>query len=352
MIALHAALLASVILQAGTTVSAAATLAERGHWLRARALAEQRVKANPNDAEALWLLAQVRMVWGDPNAALPLIEKSVALDPKQVEYRWQLALVVGELADSANMFRQIGLARRFKREVDTALGLNPDHIPSLNGLMMFYYRAPGIIGGDKKKALEVVGRIGSLDKANGYLAEARLASESEEHDKALALHLKAAEADPSLFEASDGVANMSYARKDWAQAEKFALTARKIDPYRISPYVVLAGIYARQERWADLDAILSESEKHVPDNLGPNLRTANVLLETGKDLPRAERCARRFLTRPPEPTTASVAVARWRLALILEKLGRKPDAIAELEAAVKLDPKLEPAKKDLERLRR
>lgn len=37
--------------------------------------------------------------------------------------------------------------------------------------------------------------------------------------------------------------------------------------------------------------------------------------------------------------------------MILEKAGKKSEAIAELQAATKLDPKFEPAQKDLKRLK-
>jgi hypothetical protein len=36
---------------------------------------------------------------------------------------------------------------------------------------------------------------------------------------------------------------------------------------------------------------------------------------------------------------------------VLEKQGKRSEAVAEMETAVKLDPKLEDAKKDLKRLR-
>jgi hypothetical protein len=38
------------------------------------------------------------------------------------------------------------------------------------------------------------------------------------------------------------------------------------------------------------------------------------------------------------------------LGLVLEKKGRKPEAIAEVETALRLKPDLEEAKKDLKRL--
>jgi tetratricopeptide (TPR) repeat protein len=67
--------------------------------------------------------------------------------------------------------------------------------------------------------------------------------------------------------------------------------------------------------------------------------------------PRAERYARKCLSQEPEPTSSSHAVAHWRLGLVLEKEGRKADAVAEIETATKLDPHFEQAQKDLKRLR-
>src|SRR6188768_49747 len=80
--------------------SPAADLAEHGHWKRLKALIEPRAAANANDAEAQWLLSRVRMAFKDVDGALAPAEKAAALDSKNVEYRWQLAQVVGELASN------------------------------------------------------------------------------------------------------------------------------------------------------------------------------------------------------------------------------------------------------------
>jgi len=44
-------------------------------------------------------------------------------------------------------------------------------------------------------------------------------------------------------------------------------------------------------------------------------------------------------------------VAHWRLGLILDKAGRKAEAVSELQIATKLDPKFEQAQKDLKRIK-
>jgi tetratricopeptide (TPR) repeat protein len=330
-------------------------LAEHGHWKRLKALVEPRAAANPNDAAAQWLLSRVRMAFKDVDGALAPAEKAAALDPKNVEYRWQVAQVVGEMASSATVFKQMGLAKRYKKEVEAALALNPKHTASLTGLMEYFNRAPGIVGGDKKRAAEIPGEIMAINKVDGWIAKVRLLQQQSpapagEIEQAW---VQAVQADPARYEPHVNLASLyaSGTAPRWELAEKEALTARKIDADRTAPYSILAAVYATGERWTELDTVLADAEKKIPDNLSPLLRASGALLATGKDLARAERYARKYLSQDPEPNSTQPAVAHWRLAMILEKEGRKPDAIAELQTATKLDPKFEQAQKDLKRLK-
>jgi len=76
-----------------------------------------------------------------------------------------------------------------------------------------------------------------------------------------------------------------------------------------------------------------------------------LLSGDGQQLSRAESCFRKYLTQPPEAGKPSLAAAHWRLALVLEKQGRKDEARGELQTAVKLDPNLKEAQQDLKRLK-
>jgi len=337
--------------------SPAADLAEHAHWKRLKALVEPRVASNPNDAEAQWLLSRVRLEYRDAEGSLPPAEKAVALDGRNAEYRWQLAQAVGEIASSASVFKQLGLAKRFKREAEAVLALNPRHTGALVGLMEYYYRAPAIIGGDKKKAAQIADQISAIDAVDGYMAKARLLSRAEPPAPASQfeqLYVQAVQAAPSRYEPHINLASIyaSGTAPRWELAEKEALTARRIDADRTAPYSILAAIYATAERWAELDAILIEAEKKIPDNLSPFLRAATALSATGKDLARAERYARKYIAQEPEPNATSPAVAHWRLAAILEKQGRTAEAVGELQTSTRLDPKFEQAQKDLKRLTR
>jgi len=329
------------------------TLIEAGHWKRARPLIEQRLGANGNDANAIYLLARYKQATGDPDGALPLAEKACALDSKNADYRLLLAQVYGQKAQTASVFSQFGLARRFKKEAEAALALDPNHIPSRLALIEYHLLAPGIAGGDKAKARVLADEIMKIDPARGYLALARIASFEKRTDQLESLYRKAVESNPGYYQALMAMAGFygSDSQKKYDLAEKYLRDALRLDPDRISAHAGLASLLGLQERWQELDAGIVKAEKSVPDNLYPYYQVGNVLLRTGKDLPRAERYFRKYLTQEPEPGWPLHAHAYWRLGLVLEKQSRKPESVAALETSVRMKPDLEAAKKDLKRLK-
>ena len=123
------------------------------------------------------------------------------------------------------------------------------------------------------------------------------------------------------------------------------------DPQRAGSYTALAVAYATRGKWSELDATLAESEKAVPENLAPYYQAGRIILLQGSDYARAERYFRKFLTQEPEAGPVTPAHAHWRLGLTLEKLGKREEAIAEIEKASRLKPDLDDAKKDLRRVR-
>ena len=108
---------------------------------------------------------------------------------------------------------------------------------------------------------------------------------------------------------------------------------------------------AFQKRDDDLEKLLARAKGVDPTRLSPRYQAARQLVVMKRDPARAERYLRAYLARPAEFGAPSWGGARWRLGLALEQQGKKAEAITEIELAVKLDPKLDEAKKDLKRLR-
>jgi tetratricopeptide (TPR) repeat protein len=329
-------------------------LLEGGHWKRLRAIAEPRVAANPNDAQATYYLASAKEELGDLQGALPLAEKALSSDPNNARYHLRVATICISLGQQAGIFKGMGLARRFKEEAEKAMALDPRSVDAGEDLMEYYFDAPGIAGGDKKKAWATAGEIGRIDAARGLLAQASLAEKEKNPAKEEDFYKKALAAVANDFRVLSTVAGFygSDGQKKYDLAEKYALAALKLDETRAGPYVVLAIAYAARERWQDLDTAMARAEKNVPDDFGAYYQAGKVLLFSGKDLPRAERYFRKYLTMEPEGGEPHHAAAHWRLGLVLEKEGKNQEAIVEMEESLRLEPELKEAKQDLKRLRK
>jgi len=296
----------------------AARLMETGRWREARAQLERATAEHPDDARA----------WS------------------------QLAQVVGGQAQKAGILKQMGLAKRFKREAEAAAALDPKHVRSRFGLVMFHCNAPGIAGGDKRKARALCDEIAAIDPVQGWLARAKLAEETKD-TTAVEGYFRKAVATGNDYEARVTLASYLLAphRKEYVEAERLASEAEKIDPERTGSYVLLAGIYSAQKRAAELDQVLARAQQNVPWSRLSSYSAARTILLEGGDLAKAEQWMRYYLAAEPEPGQPTLAHARWRLGLILEKQGRRPEAITELQTALKLKPDLDEAKKDLKRLK-
>lgn len=329
-------------------------LFDRGYLRQAATLCEQRLAANAKDAEAGALLSRIRGEQGDKDAALKLANAAAAADPKSADAQYALAEYYGREAREASVLRQPGLAGKMKKASEAALAIDPRHIDALEIASDFYHYAPGIVGGDKKKAVEYVDRMVAVDPVAGWLKRAEVAMDGKDKDtvRAAECYRQAAAVQPVNQRAQVALATWLLPRwRDPATAEKLALGAIQAEPWRTGGWQVLAALYAYQERWSDLDDLLKKSEAAEPTHLAPWYTAARQLIITGKEPARAESYLRHYLAVDPEIGAQSWAAARWRLGQVLEKEGKKSEAVAELETAVKLDPKLEDAKKDLKRLR-
>lgn len=330
-------------------------LIENGHWKRLSAIAQQKLRANPNDARANYWMAFAKFEYRDYDGAEPYAEKAVKLDPNQADYHFILGAVSGRKAENTgNPFSKWSLARKVKREFDAAIALDPRHVLARVALVDFHLEAPGFVGGDKKKAYTLADELLQIDPARGWLAKARIARKEKQTAQLESFYLKAVEANRRHYGARLALSNFydSDGQKKHDLAEKHAREAITIAPDRAGAYAQLSGLFAYQQRWKDLDAILARAEKNVPDNLSPFFHAGRVLISNHLDAARAERYLRKYLTQPPEPDAPSPAVAHLWLGRALEKLGRTADAVREFQEAARLDPKLEEAKKELKRLKK
>jgi tetratricopeptide (TPR) repeat protein len=308
--------------------SSPALLIEQGHYKRAHVILSERLKANPSDARSNCDMSHVSSAFQHWDEAIQQAEKARSFDGKNADFQAAVAdALMNKLASApGGMFEKMSLSRRFRKEADLALQLDPQNAMVNDDLMQYYLAAPSLMGGSTSKAADLADRMVRANPPRGYLMKLEVAM----HQK------RAAEvgADP-------------------AQAEQSARQALRIDPGRAGPYMVLAMLYARQSRWKEMDAVLADSQRSVPDDLAPFYQVAEEIFTSNQaqEFSRAETLLRTYLRQPAEGNEPTLAMAHWRLGLVLEREGHRDQAKAEIQQAVSLDSAFQPAKKDLKRLK-
>ncbi len=157
--------------------------------------------------------------------------------------------------------------------------------------MAYYLHAPGIAGGDKEKARAVASPHhetrsgGRIFRASGFRCGRRTADRTEE------LLRKAVEVQPVSYAALIRLGNYCEANQKQKvdEGERLARTAIRMHPDRAAAYALLASALVREDKCPQLDAVLAQGEKEVPDNLLPYYRAANTCLARKADLARADR---------------------------------------------------------------
>jgi len=262
--------------------------------------------------------------------------------------------VYGDIGNTASIFKQYGLSKKCRAEIDAAAAINPNDVENLDAQMSYFRDAPGIVGGDKKKAQAIAEQITKINPARGYLAQVDIlrADNSKDDARIEQLSQKAVEADAHNYDALIGLANF-YNQPQHAnpsQTEKYSTMAAQVNPDRAIGYALLAQALVKQNREKEVPPLLAKAEKAVPDNLVPYVFAARALIQPGMDFDNAEIYLRKYLTQPPEPGFTIHAGVHFSIAQLYEKRGDKPKARAELQTALQLKPDFEPARQELKKV--
>ena len=137
-----------------------------GRAREAAAIWERRLAANPRDFESAWKLAR-SMYWlgnHDPeNERRKALERGVeaarqaaALQPARPEGHFWMAANMGTLAESFGLRQGLKYRGPIKEALETTLKLDPAFMQGSadRALGRWYFKVPGLFGGNKKKSEE------------------------------------------------------------------------------------------------------------------------------------------------------------------------------------------------------
>jgi tetratricopeptide (TPR) repeat protein len=255
----------------------------------------------------------------NPDEAVREFEQAVSLDNKNADYHYWLARALGNVAQTASVIRQPLLARRVKLEFERVLQLDPSNIGGREGLLQFYLRAPGVMGGSESKAREQAADIAKLSALRGHLARATIASFGKDR--------------------------LAAEREDRAAASEF--------PDSLVAVTALANLLTNNNRSEEAFVVVDRYLARKPGDLLALWWVGRVAAATGMQLERGEHALRAVLVAPgvgTDPNLPAPASIHLRLGDILAKKGAKEQARKEYEKALELNPQLDAARKALKAL--
>jgi tetratricopeptide (TPR) repeat protein len=238
-------------------------------------------------------------------------------EPANVAFLNAIGGLYCEKAQKASVFTKLSWAGKCHSVWERALTLDPKNVQTHTSLMQYYLRAPGIAGGGTDKAKAEADRMAALDPVAGEISRGHIARSG----------------------------------KLPAEAERHYRKAVEIDATGRRGPVELASFYAGEQRWSDARGVFEARLTKNPGDSFSAYMLARLMQAQGADLPRALDLIDRYLASPALEGGPTHADAWFRKGQVFDKLGRRADAVAALETALKLDPRHALASRELQKLK-
>jgi tetratricopeptide (TPR) repeat protein len=278
------------------------------------------VEKEPENPEANFFLCKVYLILGDYDNSIKYGEKAVKLNDSQSEYHHWLGSAHLIQAQKGSKLKAIFRAKKGKDELEKAVELDSTNVDARFDLMQYYIGAPGIAGGDKKKAKKEAEIIEKIDPFHGANAWAAFYWQAE----------------------NDSDRTETYLRKavDLDTSSTYSAT------YQLGPFL------QERKKYHEAAEMYEELYNQHSDQTGALYQIGRSYLFAKDSLDKAERCFKQYLQIEPKKGTPDWAAAHWRLGMVYDLQGKTDLAVAELEEAVRLDPKNKEYQKTLKEVKK
>ncbi len=318
-LSIASAVMAAVNARQETGLEAGRRAYEASDYAKAIQALQAAAAKDPQNGDVQLLLAKSYLELQEYDPTIKSAEKAVAIDPQNSVYHEWLGRAYGEKADHASLFSAISLAKKTRKEFETAIQLDGKNFSARQALIEFDCSAPGIVGGGEEKALPQIKQLAEMDAAEGHYA----------------------------------AGNCRRQKKDFAAADEEFAKALESNPksatliYDIGDYAVKRG---QPER---LLAVADMGERVAPgDPRGKFYRGVALVLKK-ENTEEAERLLREYAKKAPVRSgyPRPAAAHAW-LGRLFEDQNKMEEAVKEFESALELDPKNKMAHEALKQLKK
>ena len=292
---------------------------EASDYVKAVQALQAAAAKDPQNADVQLLLAKSYLELQQHDAAIKSAERAVAIDAQNSIYHEWLGRAYGEKADHASWFSAISLAKKTRKEFETAVQLDAKNFSARQALIEFDCSAPGLVGGGEDKAVRQIEQLTEMDAAEGHYAKG----------------------------------NCRRQKKDFAAADEEFTTALESNP-KSAELIYDIGDYAvKRSQPERLLAVADAGKRVAPSDLREKFYRGVALALKKEDSEEAERLLKEYAKRAPTRSgyPRPAAAHAW-LGRLFEDQNRMEEAAREFESAVKLDPKNKMAQEALNRLKK
>jgi tetratricopeptide (TPR) repeat protein len=290
-----------------------------GDYGRAISILERAATAEPQNGEIHLWLAKSHYEMEQYDLAVKSAEHAVAVEPNNSKYHEWLGRALGDKADRASFLSALGIAKRARKEFETAVQLDERNFAAMQALIEYDCSAPAIAGGGEDKAHAEIARISALDETEGHYA----------------------------------VGNCRRQKKDFATADAEFSKALNGGPQSADLIYDIGDYAMRQGKPEIVEAVVASGERAAAGDPRVKFYRAVALVLRKKEPDQAERLLREYLdTAPVRNNYPRRGAARVWLARNYENRGDSSSALKELETAVKTDPKSKFAQEALKKAKK
>lgn len=272
-------------------------LFNRGKLAEAKPVFEALLKQNENNAEAHYRLGLILLSrqFRNEDDAVDHMERAVEINAASADYQYGLGAALGTKAQNAGVFKQAFLAPKIKKAFEKAVELNPKLVEAHVGLAQYYWRAPGIMGGDMEKAWKEADAVIQLDEIRGRSFKAGILISEKKNTEAVQ-EIKTLTTNKSADWRAWRVAGSFYLQNQMtgdalASFEKYVA----MRPDTAHSFNLLAQAYL-QKKDADKALELAKKALSLDDNFGPAINVSAQAYELKGQKKEARDYYQRLLT--------------------------------------------------------
>ncbi|MDP2367822.1 tetratricopeptide repeat protein [Rhodoferax sp.] len=270
-------------------------------------LASSRLAAEPNQADALVGRVEAIVTQGLEHRfdeAVKLAEQCIAAHPQKSGCHEALGNALGTKAMTAGILSAMGYAGKIRDAFKKAVELDPQNLDARFSLLQYYLQAPGIVGGGKGNAQELVTQTAkvSADAAKLMQAQLDLADDAFAKAEAAALSIQA-----------PGSLTLQDAQRDLL--------------------IGLGTKYVQDKKYADGQRVFQEVARRFPDSEWGPYGMARTLQEQGRNKDAITLFEKALAIEPR-------AHIHYRMAQCWQALSDKSKALAAFEKSLDFKPGL------------